>query len=147
MSNDALYPKRIALGIALAAALSGVALAQPPGPGGWGGPVSFDAIDRDGNGVVTADEMARHHAERVAARAAEGRLLRHASSAPRIQDWDRDGNGVLSRDELRAGQNARFAARGWGGQGSALLAPPRALARRVEPHELGAPVESPFGGR
>jgi EF hand len=96
------------------AALTGPVSAQPL-PGGRG-PVAFDTMDRNDDGVISAQEFADHRAERQAARAAQGRPMRNAWQAPRFEDWDRDGNGLLTPQELAEGQQARFAARhpGWG---------------------------------
>lgn len=99
-----------ALGAAMA--VPGLAAAQPPMAGR--GPVAFGAIDLNRDGVVTADEFAQHRAQRQAARAAEGRLMRNAAQAPRFEAWDLDGDGLLTPQELASGQQARFAARGQG---------------------------------
>lgn len=91
------------------AALTGTVSAQPlPGVRG---PVAFDTMDRNDDGVISAQEFADHRAERQAARTAQGRPMRNAWQAPRFEDWDRDGNGVLTPQELAEGQQARFAAR------------------------------------
>ena len=102
----------IALAAGAVVALSPLAQAQPAAAGR--GPVSFAAIDTDHDGQVTALEFAQHRASRQAARAAEGRPMRGAATAPSFESLDRNGNGTLSPDELAAGQQARFAARGYG---------------------------------
>ncbi len=91
-----------------------LASAQPPMTGR--GPVAFGVMDLNRDGVVSAQEFAEHRAQRQAARAAEGRLLRNAAQAPRFETWDIDADGFLTPDELTRGQQARFAARGpgWG---------------------------------
>lgn len=115
-----------ATGIVIALTTSAGALAQPPGMGpyagpagpGWGGPSSagrgpaaFGAMDLNGDGYLSADEFAQHRAERIAARSAEGRLLRNAANAPAFEQWDTDNDGRLSPRELGLGQQARYANR------------------------------------
>ena len=102
----------IALATGTVIALSPLAQAQPAFAGR--GPVSFAAIDTDHDGQITAAEFAQHRAQRMAARAAEGRLMRNAAQAPTFESLDTDGNGTLTPAELTAGQQARFAARGQG---------------------------------
>jgi len=97
--------------MALAAALS--TQAQPLG--GPRGPVSFGAMDLNGDGYVSSQEFSQHRTARMAARAAQGRLLRNAGQAPHFESWDADDNGLLSRAELRTGQRMRFIERGAGG--------------------------------
>mgnify|MGYP003573384354 CR=1 FL=1 len=98
--------------MAIAAALG--AQAQPFG--GSRGPLSFGALDLDGNGYVSSQEFSQHRTARMAARAAQGRLLRNAGQAPSFESWDADDNGLLSRNELRTGQRMRFIQRGAGGR-------------------------------
>jgi hypothetical protein len=96
------------------AAASTVA-AQPPGMGGWGSPGSMPlaSMDRNGDGWISEAEHTAFRAERMAARASEGRLMRNAARAPAFSDLDRDGDGRLNAGELRFAQDARFAGRGW----------------------------------
>jgi hypothetical protein len=113
--HHALVPQSAVLALALGALVIGVApptWAQPA----YGGraPVAFAAMDTNRDGRVSVDEFAQHRARRMAARAAEGRPLRNAATAPTFESLDRDGNGGLSPDELVAGRAARFAARGDG---------------------------------
>ena len=97
----------------LGAGMSGLASAQPmPTPRG---PVPFGTMDRNDDGTITPQEFNQHKEQRQAARAAQGRFLRHAGQEPKFEDWDRDANGVLTPRELAQGQQERFAARrpGW----------------------------------
>jgi hypothetical protein len=100
------------------------ALAQP----GWGGgpyggagrgPAPFATIDSNGDGSISAEEHAAFRAERMAANAQAGRLLRNAGQAPQFADLDADGDGRLSQAEVAQFRNERMAARGWqrGGRG------------------------------
>jgi len=115
-----LRTKRSLLAAALLAAVSATAVVCA-GPGY--GPAPFAAIDADGDGYVSEAEYLQHRSARQAARAAQGRMLRHAGQAPAFADWDSDGDGRLTPAELTAGQQARFQARrgqwrggpyGWG---------------------------------
>ena len=109
--------RRVILAVAAGATLAAATLVQAQPWGGARGPVGFDTIDTDHNGVVSAAEFAQHRAQRMAARAAEGRMLRNAGQAPSFESLDRNGNGVLEPDELPRGPQGRFAARGPGAGG------------------------------
>ena len=80
------------------------------------GPVPFAAMDLDGDGYVSSREFSQHHDARMAARAAQGRLLHNADRAPRFENWDTDGDGLLNAAEVTSGQQTRFAARRSGGR-------------------------------
>ncbi len=80
------------------------------------GPMPFGAMDLDGNGYVSSQEFSQHRNARMAARAAQGRLLRNAGRAPRFESWDADGNGLLNAAEVTSGQQTRFAGRRSGGR-------------------------------
>jgi hypothetical protein len=109
--------RRVILAVAAGATLAAAPLVQAQPWGGARGPVDFDTIDTDHNGVVSAAEFAQHRALRMAARAAEGRMLRNAGQAPSFESLDRNGNGGLEPDELPRGSQGRFAARGPGAGG------------------------------
>ena len=118
---------QIALFAALGVGTTTAAVAQPgwavgqSGPAG-GGPAAFSAIDMNGDGYVSADEHATFRAQRRAANAQAGRLLRNAGNAPQFTDIDADGDGRLSRTEMTQFRDQRMAGRpcnrgGWGGWG------------------------------
>lgn len=113
--HHAWVPRSAVLALTLGAVV--LTLAPPtwaqPAYGGRA-PVAFAAMDTNQDGRVTTDEFAQHRARRMAARAAEGRPMRNAATAPTFESLDRNGNGSLSPDELVAGRQARFAARGYG---------------------------------
>lgn len=103
-------------GLGLAAMTT--AVAQP----GWGGgpfgpsgrgPAPLSAMDADGDGFVSASEHASFRAQRLADRAASGRLLRNAGNAPRFADLDADDDGRLSQAEVAQFRNTRMLQRGY----------------------------------
>lgn len=67
---------------------------------GMHGPVPFDEFDQDGSGFVSEEEFNTVRGQRMAARAAEGKKMHCAGSAPSFADVDNDGDGQLSQDEL-----------------------------------------------
>jgi Ca2+-binding EF-hand superfamily protein len=83
------------------------------------GPIPFEAFDVDGNGVVSEQEFYSVRAERMAARAAEGRALKNAANAPQFSEIDTNGDGSLSPEELAAGQQKHMQQHG-GGKGPGM---------------------------
>ena len=75
------------------------------------GPASFEAFDRDCDNSITVEEFTSLHNERRAARAAEGRPMRNAATAPVFKQIDRNADGVLSRDEISAFRQQRMTQR------------------------------------
>jgi len=72
------------------------------------GPLPFEVIDLDKNGVVTADEHAQVRSERHAVRAQQGYPMRGAAYAPSFEQMDSDDSGSISRDELASHQAQRM---------------------------------------
>ena len=64
------------------------------------GPIPFESFDRDGNGSISEEEFYAVRGERMAARAAEGRMLRRAAQAPSYSDIDLNSDKAISRKEL-----------------------------------------------
>ncbi|MCB1800445.1 MAG: hypothetical protein KDI82_02035 [Gammaproteobacteria bacterium] len=64
------------------------------------GPVPFEVLDLNADGVVTQEEHARVHSERQAWRAEHNYPMRGAANAARFEQIDRDASGALDRDEL-----------------------------------------------
>ena len=79
-------------------------------------PPSFEQFDTDGDGFVSEAEFNQMRAERMAARAAEGRQMRGVASAPPFSDIDSNGDGKLNAEEFTAGRDRHMQAmRGQGG--------------------------------
>jgi hypothetical protein len=84
--------------------LPGTTLAQPPVPPG---PMTFSALDTNGDGTVTEQEFATGHADRMASRAAQGAPMRGAANPPTFAAYDKNGDGKLTPDEFAAAQGDR----------------------------------------
>ena len=84
------------------------------------GPIPFTSFDKDANGFISEQEFYEVRGERMAARAAEGRPMRGAASAPSFSDFDTNGDGQLNPDELAAGQKARMESRPGMGTGQGM---------------------------
>ena len=82
--------------------------AQADGDPGHG-PPPFSVFDMDENGFVSESEFESVHAQRMAARASQGRKMHCAATAPSFADLDTDGDGQLSEAELITGQKAHRA--------------------------------------
>jgi len=79
------------------------------GQGGKNGPAAFSDFDVDENGQVSEEEFNTLRAERMAARAAAGKQMRGAASAPSFADVDVDANGYIDPEELTSAQQAHMA--------------------------------------
>ena len=79
------------------------------------GPMPFELVDLDKDGVVTAEEYTQVRSERQAYRSGQGYPMRHAGSAPRFQQIDRDADGSISEQEFAQHQAVRMNNRhmGW----------------------------------
>jgi hypothetical protein len=106
-SNAVAGPAAIALGVAALLGLTLVQAATPPVPAGPPGPPSFSAMDANADGKVSADEFNQFRAQRMAARAAEGRPMRNAANAPTFESLDANGDGYLSQAEMAQHMAAR----------------------------------------
>jgi len=98
----------VLLGAFLGAILPVAAQAEEAGGKGHG-PSQFSVFDMDENGFVSEEEFYSVRQQRMAAKAAEGKKMRCAESAPSFSDLDTDGDGQLNPEELAAGQKAHRA--------------------------------------
>lgn len=73
-------------------------------------PPGFEQFDADGDGFVSEEEFVQKRAERMAARAKEGRHMKGAASAPAFSDIDSNGDGKLDAAEFTAGREAHMKA-------------------------------------
>lgn len=78
------------------------------------GPMPFEVLDLNSDGVVTAEEHAQVRTERHRYRSEHGYPMRNAASAPKFDQIDSDGSGAVERDELSAWQAQRMQQRGMG---------------------------------
>jgi Ca2+-binding EF-hand superfamily protein len=69
-------------------------------------PPSFEKFDADGDGFISEEEFVQKRAERMAARAQEGRQMKGAANAPSFSDFDSNGDGKLDVDEFTSGRDA-----------------------------------------
>ena len=104
--------------IACTAWAGGLAAQPAPPPG----PMNFSAMDKNGDGAVTAPEFATAHGEQMAARAAQGAPMRGAANAPGFADFDQNADGKMTPAEFDAGRQARM--QGRPGMGSGMGAGP-----------------------
>ena len=100
--------KSIPLGliVAVASAFTPISVQSDEIP--WRGPIPFAAYDKDGNGLIIEEEFNFVRGKRMATRAAEGRRMRGAASAPSFSEFDINADGQLTRNELAAGQRAQM---------------------------------------
>jgi len=96
---------------------SAVTLGAQAQPYGGRGPMPFGTMNLDGDGYVPSGESSQHRDTRMAARAAQDRLLRNASRAPTFESRDADGNRLLNAAEVTSGQQTGFAGRRESDQG------------------------------
>lgn len=91
-----------------------VSLGAQAGESASHGPAHFSEFDTDGSGFVSEEEFNTTRGQRMAAKAAEGKQMRGAASAPAFSDIDTDGDGLLSPEELAIAQKAHMKQMGKG---------------------------------
>ena len=122
--------RAMALSLAIAAACAGLPgtlcaqVRQPPGP------MTFSALDKNGDGFVTAEEFATAQGERMATRAAQGGPMRGAVNVPSFADFDRNGDGRMTPEEFEAARQARRQGRSGAGPG-AMMGPGMGMGRAM----------------
>ncbi len=72
------------------------------------GPMPFELLDLNRDGVVTAQEHAYARDQRHMRRSAMGYPMRNAPNAPAFDQIDANGDGAISRDELSNWQAQRM---------------------------------------
>lgn len=72
------------------------------------GPVPFEALDMNKDGVVTNEEHQAFRQERQTTRAKSGFRMRNASEAPSFEQIDADANGSINRQEMSQWRNQRM---------------------------------------
>jgi Ca2+-binding EF-hand superfamily protein len=80
------------------------------------GPLPFEVMDLNGDGVVTRAEHAQVRTERQRVRSEQGYPIRNAAAAPAFGQIDRDGSGAIDSDELNEWHAQRVPkgmGRGW----------------------------------
>lgn len=102
---------------------SAAPLALAQSPGAWGGPMTFAALDLNGDGVVTEQELYQARAQRMAERAALGAPMRGAANAPSFSVFDLDGDGRMTPDEFASVQRSRMQGRPGSGMGPGGMGP------------------------
>lgn len=65
---------------------------------------AYTDLDANGDNAVSPEEFYAFRANRMAARAAEGRKMKNAKNAPAFEDLDLDGDGSLSAEEFEKHQ-------------------------------------------
>ncbi len=81
------------------------------------GPMAFVTFDINSNGLVSEEEFNQMRAERMSARAAEGRQMRGAATAPAFSEFDTNADGQLTPNEFYLGQQAQMEKRAGMGMG------------------------------
>ena len=66
---------------------------------------TYADIDANADEAITSEEFYAFRAQRMAARAEEGRKMKNAKNAPAFEDLDLDGDGNLSADEFAEHQS------------------------------------------
>jgi Ca2+-binding EF-hand superfamily protein len=98
----------ISVGLLVLVAGGFIAFSTQAGESSPHGPPPFSDFDLDSNGFVSEEEFNKARGERMAARAAEGKQMHGAATAPSFADIDTDADGQLNPEELSAAQKAHM---------------------------------------
>lgn len=108
-------------------------------PVAWAfGPPAFADFDADGDGAITEQEFNEFRAQRIGARASEGRPMRNIGQGPAFSDFDTDGNGSISPEEFDKMRGSRMKGRGMGPQGQAGAAVPEMAGGKQQQCDMPA---------
>jgi hypothetical protein len=76
---------------------------KAPGEGRHNMP-TFEEVDADGDGAISAEELTAMHAARMAERAKEGGKMKHAGQGCAFDNIDTDADGKVTPEEFAAHQ-------------------------------------------
>lgn len=69
---------------------------------------TFEEYDADGDGKITQAELEQARADRMAANAEDGKLLKNAANAPSFESMDTNGDGVIDATEFQTHQSTQI---------------------------------------
>lgn len=72
------------------------------------GPLTFEAYDKNKDGVITEDEFNSVKSERMSAMANAGMPMRNAANSPDFSYFDANKDGKVTKDEFQQGQLKRM---------------------------------------
>ncbi|MDD3462801.1 MAG: EF-hand domain-containing protein [Sulfurospirillaceae bacterium] len=75
------------------------------------GPTSFKAYDKNKDGVISEEEFNAIRAQKMEARAQEGRPMRNAENSPVFGFFDTNKDGKITQQELVEGREKLFESR------------------------------------
>ncbi len=78
------------------------------------GPMPFEVMDLNSDGVITTAEHEQVRADRQKVRSEHGYPMRRAASAPKFEQIDLNDDGSIDRDELSAWRAQNWQQRGTG---------------------------------
>lgn len=81
---------------------------------------SFAEFDTNGDGQITQTELEAVRAERMAAKAAEGKMLKNAANAPSFESMDTNGDGAIDATEFQTHQATQMENRPNRGSGQGM---------------------------
>ncbi len=87
----------------------GMGRGMGPGMGQMGGQLpAFSSFDANGDGVISAEELAQGRAERIKERSQQGYPMRNLANAPSFEAIDQNGDGQIDKDEFERAQRRQM---------------------------------------